>query len=382
MKFLRLIFRNATRNKRRAILTVLSISIAIVAISVLNTIVYAINAGVEMADESRLVMRNAISIIFPLPLSYRTRIAGMEGVKSVSLGNWFGGIYQDKKNFFAKFAVDAETYFPMYPEFTIPPDRYQEFLKDRKGCVVGKKLAAKYGFKVGDTVPVMGDIYPGDWEFNVRAIYEGTRKGADETMLLFHWKYLDESLPRRRQGMVGFYMIQLANPWDAGRVAKALDAEFENSPDQTLTETEKAFQTEFVKMMGNIELMVRSIGGAVVFAILLVAANTMAMAARERTTEIAIMKTIGFRSSQLACLVAAEGFVLTLAGWLLGCGVAWGVCRFVEANFSTFLPSFPLKLETILLALAVALFTGLVSVLFPAAHAARTSIVQGMREVA
>ena len=382
MKFLKFIWRNGTRNKRRAALTLLSIAIAIAALCVLDTILYAFSAGVEMADESRLVVRNAISIVFPLPISYRTRIANLPGVKSVTIGNWFGGVYQDRKNFFAKFAVDAETYFPMYPEYAIPPAQYDDFLKDRKGCAIGRKLAARYGFKVGDTIPIIGDIYPGQWEFNVRAIYEGTRKATDETMMVFHWKYLDESLPRNFQGQVGFYIVQLSNPSDAGRVAKALDAEFENSPDQTLTETEKAFQVEFVRMMGNIELLVRAIGSAVVFAVLLVAANTMAMAARERTTEIAILKTLGFRGSLLAALIAAEGLLLTLAGWVLGCGVAWLICRGVATTFATFFPIFVLKPQTIALSLGVALLTGIVASLFPAAHAVRTSIVRAMREVA
>jgi putative ABC transport system permease protein len=382
VKFLRLIVRNAARNRRRAILTVLSVAIAIVAISLLDTILYSFNAGVEMADESRLVMRNATSIIFPLPLAYRTRIAATPGVKSVSIGNWFGGTYQDKKNFFPKFAVDAETYFPMYPEYQVPPKEYEDFLKDRKACIVGRKLAARFGFKVGDTIPIIGDIYAGDWELNVRAIYSAAKAGADETLMFLHWKYLDESLPRRVQGQVGFYMVQLHDPSSAARVAKQLDAEFENSIQQTLTETEKAFNLEFVKMMGNIGLLVRAIGSAVVFAILLVAANTMAIAARERTTEIAILKTIGYPARLIAGLLVAEGLLLTVLGWALGCGGSWLLCRGVSTAFATFFPVFFLRAETMGIALAVAVATGLVASVFPALHAIRTSIVGAMREVA
>jgi putative ABC transport system permease protein len=327
-------------------------------------------------------MRNSTSIIFPLPYSYRARIANVPGIRSVSLGNWFGGVYQDKKNFFAKFAVDAETYLPMYPEFHVPPGQYRDFLADRKGCLVGRKLAAKYGFRLGDTIPIIGDIYPGEWQFDVRGIYSAAKAGADETMMLFHWKYLDESLPRRIQGQVGFYIVQLESPADAGRIAKALDAEFDNSSDRTLTETEKAFQTEFVRMMGNIGLLVRAIGSAVVFAILLVAGNTMAMSARERTTEIAVLKTLGFRGHILGSLVVAEGLFLTLLGWVVGCGVAWLICRGVETAFSTYFPVFYLRAETVLLALAIAAGTGIIASMFPAAHAIRTSIVNAMREVA
>jgi putative ABC transport system permease protein len=382
MKFLRLAVRNAARNRRRAALTVLSIAIAIVAISVLQTILRAFAAGVEMADEARLVVREATSIMYQLPLAYRDRIASIGGVRSVTTANWFGGIYRDRKNFFPKFAVDAETYFPMYPEFGMPEDQYRAFLKDRKGCVIGKKLAAQYGFKVGDVIPIEGDIYPGAWEFNVRAIYEGRKKGADETMLVFHWKYLDESLPTVLRSKVGLYIVQLESPREAGRIAKRIDSEFENSPDKTLSETEKAFNTEFVRMMGNFGLLVRAIGGAVAFAILLVAANTMAMAARERTTEIAILKTLGFRAGRIAGLVVTEGLLLTLAGWGVGCGLAWLLCRGIEESFATFFPVFSLAPETIALSLGIAVLTGILASLLPALRAARLTIIGALREVA
>jgi putative ABC transport system permease protein len=382
MKYLRLIWRNAIRNKRRAILTILSIAIAIVAISILDTILYAFNAGVEMADESRLVTRNATSIIFQLPLACEGRIARMSGVRQVAIGNWFGGVYQDKKNFFAKFAVDAPKYFSMYPEYVVAPAQFAEFLRDRKGCIIGRKLAAKYGFRVGQTVPIEGDIYPGTWEFNVCGIYEGTRKSVDETVFFFHWKYLDESLPKVRQGQVGFYITQLENPVDAGRVSKEIDAEFENSPDRTLTETEKAFQLEFVRMIGNIELLVRAIGSAVVFAILLVAANTMAMAIRERTMEIAILKTLGFRNTVLSIFIVGESLALAFLGWLVGTGVAWFFAKGVERAFSTFFPVFSLKPQTVAWSLGIGLLTGILASLFPVVHAMRIRIVDAMREVA
>jgi putative ABC transport system permease protein len=337
---------------------------------------------VEAADEARLIVRNATSLMFPLPLSYGTKLSSVPEVKSVALANWFGGVYQDPKNFFAKFAVSPEEYFGMYPELGIPSEQYQAFLKDRKGCVVGKKLAAQYGFHVGDVIPIIGDIFPGTWEFNVHAIYQGTKPGTDETTMFFHWKYLDESRPPRQQGNVGFYIIQLSNPGAAGRIAKSIDADFENSPEQTLTETEKAFQIDFLRMMGNIEFLVRAIGGAVVFALVLVAANTMAMAARERTTEIAILKTIGFSGRLLGALVLSEALLLSLAGWGLGGVAAWGMTRWVERTFPTMFPVFPLKPETLALSLSVALLTGGIAGLFPALRAARTSVVAAMRKVA
>jgi putative ABC transport system permease protein len=386
MKFARFVWKNATRNKRRAILTLISISIAIVTICVLQTIVVAFTSGANSTDASRLIVRNRVSLVFPMPLAYRQRIAALPGVQSVSVANWFGGNYQDKKNFFAKFAIDAETYLPIYPERAVPKDQLAAFMADQKGCIIGKGLAAKYGFKIGDTIPVMGDIYPapgGDaWEFDVRAIYEATKPRIDEQTMYFHWKYLDESMPPRRQGQVGIYIVQLTDPSRAGSVAKAIDAEFENSPDQTLTETEESFQMDFVKMWGNVALLVRVIGAAVVFALLLVAANTMAMAARERTTEIAILKTLGFRGGLLGSLVLAESLLLTVVGWAAGAGLAWLVCRGVAGAFATLLPTFRLTGETVLLALGVAVFTGAVSGLFPAGHAMRTRIVDAMRKVA
>jgi putative ABC transport system permease protein len=382
MKFLHLIWRNAIRNKRRAVLTVLSLSIAIATIAILNTILHAFSAGVEVADEARLIVRNSTSLVFTLPLAYRDRISRVKGVKSVTVANWFGGTFQDKTKFFAKFAVEAETYFPMYPEIGVPPEQFQAFLKDRKGCLVGKKIAKEFDFKVGGTIPIIGDIFPGDWEFNVDGIYHGTKAGTDETTMFFHWKYLDESRPVRRQGQVGFYIVQLSDPDLAPSAAKTIDAEFENSPDQTLTETEKQFNLDFVRMMGNVQLLVRYIGGAVIFAILLVAANTMAMTARERTTEIAILKTVGFRNGLLSRLVVAEGLLLAVVAWGFAIGASWFVCQFVEKAFPRIFPVFRLNAETVVIALGVALFTGGISGLFPALHAARTTIVGAMRQVA
>ncbi len=382
MKFLHLIWRNAIRNKRRAVLTFSSIAISIVAVSILSSVPHAFNAAAEFAVDARLVVSNKVSLIFPLPLAYSQRIEAMPGVKSIAAANWFQGVYQDKKNFFPRFAVDAEKYFPMYPEIGIPPAEWKAFMEDRKGCIVGRKIANQYGFKIGDTIPIIGDIFPGDWEFNIHSIYDGLKRGTDETVLYFHWKYLDESLPPRRQGQIGIYVVQIENPSLASVVTKAIDAEFENSADQTITQTEKAFQLTFVKMMGNIELLVRMIGGAVVFALVLVAANTMAMAARERTTEIAILKTIGFRGSHLAGFILAESLLLTLVGWAVGSALSFQVCHFIENKYSNYFPVFPLKVETLALSLGIAVFTGAVSALIPALHSIRTSIVAAMRQVA
>jgi len=382
VKFLHLVWRNALRNKRRAVLTVVSISVAIVAISVLNSVLHSFSAAVEIADEARMVVRNQVSLIFPLPLAYRQRIAAMPGIKGVAAANWFGGVYRERKNFFAKFAVDAESYFPIYPEFGVKPKEFKAFMDDRKGCIVGRKIANLHDFKVGQTIPILGDIFPGDWEFNVRGIYDGLKPGTDETTMFFHWKYLDESMPVRRQGQVGFYIVQLEEPSMAASLVKTIDSEFENSADQTLTETEKAFQQGFVKMMGNIELLVRTIGSAVVFTLLLVAANTMAMAARERTTEIAIMKTLGFSGLGVAALLVAESVLLMFAGWAAGTAVSWLMCRAIETGFSAIFPVFPLKPETMALSFAVAIVTGVISGLFPAFHAIRTTIVGAMRQVA
>ena len=382
MKFLGLILRNMTHSRRRTILTVLSIGVALFLVTTLRTVITAFNAAVEVADETRLIVRRSTSLVFPLPLSYRDRISAVDGVTGVTWANWFGGQYQEPKNFFAKFAVDVDTYFDLYPELLVPPDQMAAFKADQAGCIVGSGLAKTYGFKVGDTVPIVGDIYPypdgNEWRFNVRAIYEPAERDVDANTFYFNWDYLNQTMGDR--GIVGIYIVKLANAGQAAAVSERIDGMFANSPYETKTETEAAFQAGFVSMMGNIGFLVSVIGAAIVFAIALVTFNTMMMAARERTKEIAVMKTVGFTDGAVLGLIVAEATIISLLGGLLGIGLATLLWNGMNSNLGGFVPSFTVKPATVLIGLVLALAMGILSGLIPAVQAARLPIARALRE--
>jgi putative ABC transport system permease protein len=251
MSIIKLISKNAFRHKLRTFLTVLGVTIAILAFGLLQTAISAWYAGVEASSASRLVTRNSISLIFPLPLSYKDKIRQIEGVKLVSFGNWFGGIYIDEKNFFANYAVEPETYLKLYPEIIIPEDQKKAFSQDRKGAVAGRLLIERYGWKIGDIVTLKGTIFPGNWDFVIRGIYKGRDKTVDESAFFFQWDYLNETMKKTaplRADQVGWYMIGVTSPGLAADVAVKIDRAFKNSLAETLTETEKAFQLSFISM--------------------------------------------------------------------------------------------------------------------------------------
>jgi putative ABC transport system permease protein len=285
---LKMIFRNALRHRLRTALTVLGIVVAIVAFGLLRTVVDAWYAGAEAASKSRLVSRNAISLVFPLPLAYAGKIRQIDGVKAVSHANWFGGVYITEKNFFPQFAVHAPTYFDLYPEFVVPPAQLRDFQRDRKGVIVGRRLADTYGFKVGDSVSLRGTIFPGNWEFVVRGIYDGADNKTDVSQFFFQWEYLNEVMRKvapRRINSVGVYVIGLSAADRAAEVAANVDATFKNSLAETLTETEQAFQLGFVSMTEAIVVAIRIVSYLIIFIIMVVMANTMAMTVRERMSE-------------------------------------------------------------------------------------------------
>lgn len=382
MKFVRLVVTNLRRAKRRTFLTISSIAVALFLFCTLRTVLTSFDASLRAADASRLVVRHAASLVFPLPLSYRGRLTQVPGVTGVTFANWFNGIYQDPKNFFAQFAVDAPTFFALYPECVIPPAELRAFESERTSCVVGRKLAKKYGWKLGDRVPLEGTIYPGRWEFTIRALYSGKTEDVDESTMFFHWDYLNESLPEGRRDQVGIYYLRLASPDLTSRVSRAVDGMFENSSVPTRTETERAFQLGFISMLGNVRLLLFLIGSAIVFAIMLVTINTMMMAFRERTTEVAVLKTLGFSDALVLNLVAGEAMLVALLGGGIGCGLALLV--FLRSDFTAggLLPSFRVTAGTVALGLLLSAAMGFLSGLVPAFQAARLTIVTALRKVA
>lgn len=379
MKFLPFILRNLLRKKTRTLLTLGSIAVALFLFGLLVTIETALNAGVDVAGADRLIVRNRTSLIMPLPLSYQERIRQIEHVSEATFATWFGGIYQDERNFFAQFAVDTDTYREVYPEFLIPDEQWQAFVADREGAVVGRTTADRFGFEVGDRIPIRGTIWPGTWEFNIRAIYEGARQGDDESMFWFHWKYLEERRPFGK-GTVGWYTVQVDDPEHAVGVAEAVDERFANSAWETSTETEQAFAAGFAKQIGNIRVLILSIGAVVLFTLLLVTGNTMAMTVRERVPELGVLKTLGFGDTTVLLLVLAESLILALVGGALGLGLAK---LFTLSGDPTggLLPVFYLSPGEIALGLVIAGFVGLAAGAIPATSAMKLRIVDALRRV-
>lgn len=383
MHILRLLLRNVFRYKLRTYLTILGITIAILAFGLLRTVVSAWYAGVEASSASRLVTRNSISLIFSLPLSYKEKIRHIDGVKLVSYGNWFGGIYIDEKNFFPNFAVEPKSYFELYPEFILPPDQLDAFIRYRKAFVAGRKLVEKYGWKIGDTVILKGTIFPGNWEFVLRGIYKGKDKSTDETMFFFNWDYLNESLKTRhgRSDHVGFYMIGVTDPNLSGEVSVAIDKTFKNTLAETLTETEKAFQMSFVSMSEAIVIAIQLVSFVVIIIIMAVVANTMAMTARERFVEYAVFKTLGFGKWHIAGLIFGESLLITMTGCALGIVLTFPTAKTFGDAMSTYFPVFNVSTETIYMDIAASIIVGIAAAIIPACRAINISIAEGLRRI-
>jgi putative ABC transport system permease protein len=382
---LRILFRNAFRHKLRSLLTICGMVVAILAFCLLQTVIDAWYAGVAASSSTRLVTRNAISLVFSLPLYYRERIRQVDGVTTVSYGNWFGGYYQDPKNFFANFAIEPRTYLELYPEYQFPEADKAAFLRDRKATAVGRKLAERFGWKVGDQVTLKGTIFPGDWPLNLRAIYQGRDKTVDESQLFFHWDYLNETLKKtapRRADQVGFYIVGVHDPGAAAQTAVAIDSLFRNSTAETLTETEKAFQLSFVAMSETIITVIRLVAIVVIIIILVVVANTMAMSVRERLWEYAVMKTLGFGGGQIAILILGESLVITLLGGVLGILLTFPVAQAFADSVGNFFPTFNIARLTLYEALAAAMTVGVLAALLPARQAVGVRIAEGLQRIA
>ena len=380
-----LVLRNAFRHKLRTTLTMVGIVVAIVAFGLLRTIVDAWYAGAEATSSARLISRNAISLVFSLPLNYAQKIRQIEGVSSVSWANWFGGVYIKESNFFPQFAVDPTTYLDMYPEYVLKPEEKKAFLVDRAGAVVGRKLADEYGWKVGDQIPLRGSIYPGTWNFTLRGIYDGVDAKVDETQFLFHWQFLNESIKARfprRGDQAGVYVVEIRDPGQAAEVSARVDATFKNSLAETLTETEKAFQLGFVAMTEAILVAIQAVSFVVIIIIMAVMANTMAMTARERYAEYATMKALGFSGGFVALLIVAESVGIALVGGLIAVLLTIPIADVFGNAMGTLFPVFFVSQETIVMQMGAALIVGLVASAVPAWQAGRVRIVDGLRTVA
>lgn len=384
MYTLRLIAKNAMRHKLRTSLTILGLVVAIFAFGLLQTVINAWYAGAEGASNTTLVTRNKTSLVFPLPLSYQARIRAVPGVTGVGYANWFQGVYKDPKNFFAQFAISGESYLDIYPDYLLPPEDRAAFLRDRKGAIVGRKLADQYGFKVGDVIPLKGTIYPGNWELVVRGIFDGKQTSTNTATLFFHWDYVNETIKKlspRRANQIGVYVVQINQPENAAAISAAVDREFANSLAETLTETEKAFQLSFVSMSEAIVVAIRVVSFVVIVIIAAVMANTMAMSARERLGEYATLKALGFGPGFLALMIFGESLLLAVFGAALGILILFPFAAFLGKVMGTMFPVFEVTQATVLQQMLAALAIGAIAAIAPTVRAIRVNIVEGLRSI-
>lgn len=382
MKYSALIWGHFKQKKLRTALTVLSIAVAFLLYGLLSAIEVALSQGVEIADADRLIVRHKVSIIQLLPESYRNEIARIDGVAEVTHSTWFGGIYQDPKNFFAQLAVEPERFLSIYPEFALSPAEREAWLRTRTGAIVGPKTAARFGWEVGDRIPIQATIWYREggqrtWEFDLVGIYEAAEKGADETQFLFRYDYFDEARMGEK-GMVGWYIVRVEDPEEAAAVAERIDAEFANSPAETKAEPEGAFVQAFAQQVGNITLIIMAILGAVFFTILLVAGNTMAQAVRERILELGVLKAIGFTHTRILGLILAESCLVAGLGGALGLGGAWIMIAAGDPTAGLF-PVFYFPVARLWLGVAMAIFLGVMTGALPAWQGMRLQVTEALR---
>jgi putative ABC transport system permease protein len=384
MKFLALILKSARRSKRRTVLTIMSVALAVFLFAALRAVLDGFNAATEGSSSTRIITIRSTSLIFSMPTSHATGIRNTAGVQDLTWANWFGGIYKDPQNFFAQFAVEPESYLRMYPEIMLEADQKQAFLEDRTGCIVGDGLARRFGWKIGDRIvlkvgiPTYGTQ---DFDFTIRGIYKAGGSAVDSQTMLFNWKYADERSIEK--GQVGWYVVKIDAPDHAPRISSAIDQQFANTPYETKTDTEKQFQASFAQMFGNLNLLLGSISLAVVISTLFVAANTMAMSVRERTTEIAVMRTLGFPARWIFLFIAGEGLLISIAGGVIGAFLAWLIADGEKLGISGgFAPVFAVTPANAALGVGISALIGLIAGTIPAVVASRLKIVDALRRVA
>jgi putative ABC transport system permease protein len=381
---LKLTLRNVLRHPLRAALTILGMALAILAFALLRTMVEAWYAGVDASSPVRLVTRNAVSLMADLPLSHAAKIRALPGVTGVGQAYWFEGVYVDKKHFFPQFAISMPSYLDLLPELLFPQDQRLALVRDRQGALVGRKLAARFGWKVGDSIILKGTYFPGDYQLNIRGIYRGRDPSTDETMLLFHWDYLNEQMKKlapERADKVGWFLVQITSPDLAGPVSEKIDALFKNSLAETLTETEKAFNLGFVAMTEAILLAIQAVSWLVIGVILLVLANTMAMSARERLGEYAVLKAIGFRPKFLTGVIMGESLVLALGGGILGLSLTPPMVWAFPDSVMQYFGVFTVTNETLAVGLGLSVAVGVLAAALPAWRAAKVGIAAALRRV-
>ena len=383
MRFLHLIWGNLMRRKLRTSLTLLSILVAFVLFGFLCAIKQALVGGVALAGADRLIVRHKVSLIQLLPESYQARMERLPGVAAASHQTWFGGIYQDPKNFFMQNPVVPEEFMKMFPEFILPPDQMKAWLATRTGAIVGRKTADRFHWKIGDKIPIMSPIWlRKTWEFDIVGIFDGAKKGTDTTSLFFRYDYFDETRQSQNwgTGLVGWYTIRVKDPAAAAEVARRVDEEFANSPAETKTEPQGAFVQGFANQTGNIALIVAGILGAVFFTILLVTGSTMSQAVRERIGELGVLKAIGFTNGQVLALVLAESCLLTVLGGVLGLGLAVLLTSSGDPT-GGMLPLFYLPPHDVLVGLGISLVLGVLTGIFPAQLAMRLQVAEALRRM-
>ena len=385
MRILKLITKNMLRHKLRTMLTILGIAIAVMAFNLMRTVVSAWNSGVEASAPDRLVTVQKVSFIYDLPFAYRDQILRVPGVKEVSFANWFSGVYIDKNQFFARFAVDPETFFDVYPENIISKEEKDKFIQQRNACIIGAKTAKQYNLKIGDIMNIDGDIYPGKWQMEIVGIYHGRDKTVDETAMMFNWNYLNEQVKKNepgRENRVGWYIVKIDNPSNRATISLAIDNLFANSTAETKSQSEKEFQQSFVSMSGAIITAINFVSYVIIGIILLILSNTMVMTARERIREYAVLKTLGFSSGHIFGLIAGESLLISCIGGAVGLAITFPIIKGVSEGLpSTWFPVFNIEPITIVMAVLAAIFAGVLSSVFPIYRALQMKIVDGLRQI-
>jgi putative ABC transport system permease protein len=383
MKFLPLVWRNLMRRKIRTFVTLLTIIVAFVLFGALMAVRAAFNMGVDVAGADRLMMIHKVSIIQLLPRSYGDRIRATEGVLEVSHSNWFGAYYQEPTNFVQNMAVDPESWLRIYTEYELPEDQKQAWFADRTGAIIGVDLAKRFGWKVGDRVPLISPIYRkpdgSPWDFTIRGIYDSSKSGVDKTSFFFHWNYINETFrdsPFANQ--VGWYVFKVADPATSDQLAQRIDAMFANSPAETKTATEKVFASDFAKQVGDIGAIMVAIAAVVMFFILFVAGNAMAQSIRERTNELGVLKTLGFGDGRILALVLLESCLVAVVGGGLGLAIAWIIIAQGDPT-GGLLAIFHFPIRDLLIGVGLVLLLGITTGLLPAFQASRLKIVDALR---